>query len=182
MEQGNWRDPIVPALAIPREQAPLPASTNDGQAATSNLLGALSQTHAGQELDIANAEVALPHLEAADLPLCPKCRQDLLRPGVVWFGEPLPRDSLRAIDHWIGAGTIDLMLVIGTSAHVQPAASYVEVAQARGARVAVINMDASEQGSMSLGSQDWFFQGNAGELLPKLFRSVIGDAAPGADR
>jgi NAD-dependent SIR2 family protein deacetylase len=175
VERDNWTDPIVPALAIPREHAPEPASTRDGTAATSNLLGALSGSLAGKELDIANAEVALPRVEPQDLPSCPQCKKSLLRPGVVWFGEPLPEDTLEAIDRWIGAGKIDLMLVIGTSAQVYPAAGYVSIAQSRGARVAVVNMDGADQGGMNLGDRDWFFQGDAGELLPRLFYPVIGN-------
>jgi NAD-dependent deacetylase len=43
------------------------------------------------------------------------------RPDIVWFGEPLPPDVLeRAID---AARRADLMLVVGTSGLVQPAAS-----------------------------------------------------------
>ena len=169
-------DPIVPALEIPREQVPEVATTRDGVAATNNLLTALSGgSAAGRELDIANAEVALPRVQPRDLPICPKCRKDLLRPGVVWFGESLPEDTLSAVDVFLGQGPIDLMLVIGTSAMVYPAAGYVEMARARGARVAVVNMEGGSHGSVELDSRDWFFQGDAGELVPRLFHTVIGD-------
>ena len=46
----------------------------------------------------------------------------LLRPGVVWFGEPLPENTLQEIDAWIDQAKVDLMLVIGTTARVYPAA------------------------------------------------------------
>jgi len=46
----------------------------------------------------------------------------LLRPGVVWFGETLPEDTIEEVDSWIDQGKIDLMLVIGTTATVYPAA------------------------------------------------------------
>jgi len=43
------------------------------------------------------------------------------RPDIVWFGEPLPRDVLEAA--FAAARAADLMLVVGTSGIVQPAAS-----------------------------------------------------------
>ena len=50
-------------------------------------------------------------------PLC-KCG-NILRPNVVWFGEPLPQDVWQqAIIH---ASTCDMMLVVGTSLVVSPA-------------------------------------------------------------
>jgi NAD-dependent deacetylase sirtuin 5 len=53
-----------------------------------------------------------------------------LRPGVVWFGEPLPLDTIAAIDAWIEAGeSVDLILVIGTTATVWPANTYVDIAR-----------------------------------------------------
>lgn len=54
----------------------------------------------------------------------PHCRCGaLLRPDVVWFGEPLPEEAVaRATTTIIGA---DLLLVIGTSGVVYPAAGFV---------------------------------------------------------
>lgn len=43
------------------------------------------------------------------------------RPDIVWFGEPLPRAALEAA--FDAARRADLMLVVGTSGMVQPAAS-----------------------------------------------------------
>ncbi len=69
-------------------------------------------------------------------PQCPECGA-WLRPGVVWFGEMLPPGALeRAFEL---ARTCDLMLVIGTSGVVQPAASLAEIAAAAGAGVVEIN-------------------------------------------
>jgi NAD-dependent deacetylase sirtuin 5 len=65
-----------------------------------------------------------------ELPHCPSCKTGLLRPGVVWFGEALPEDTIHEIDVWIEQGkSIDLILVIGTTATVWPAASYVQIAR-----------------------------------------------------
>jgi NAD-dependent deacetylase len=61
----------------------------------------------------------------------------LLRPDVVWFGESLPREILDAA--WTAAMRCRTMLVVGTSAVVQPAASLPLVALRNGARLVEIN-------------------------------------------
>lgn len=69
-------------------------------------------------------------------PHCPSCGA-LARPDVVWFGEPLPGDAL---DRAFGAvRRCQVMLVIGTSALVHPAASLPLMALQRGAHVIEIN-------------------------------------------
>ncbi len=68
----------------------------------------------------------------------PRCRcGSLLRPDVVWFGEPLPRDILE--EAFAAAEDCEIMLVIGTSALVQPAASIPLVALRCGAAIVEIN-------------------------------------------
>lgn len=74
-------------------------------------------------------------------PHCPQCG-DWLRPGVVWFGEMLPPGAIEAA--FAAARRCGLMLVIGTSGVVQPAASLVDAAKAYGATVIEINPNASE--------------------------------------
>ena len=68
------------------------------------------------------------------------------------------------------------MLVIGTSSKVWPAAGYTQQAREAGARVAVINMDSADARGLVHG--DWFFQGDAGEIVPELLKSVIGEIGP----
>ena len=72
-----------------------------------------------------------------ELPLrCPKCGA-LARPDVVWFGEPLPRDALeRALDEMQKA---NLVIVIGTSGVVEPAASLPLIAKDSGAKLIDVN-------------------------------------------
>lgn len=123
------------------------------------------------DVDISDASNPIPELTADDLPKCPKCN-GLLRPGVVWFGEPLPTDTIDYVDKWIESEPVDLMLVIGTSSRVWPAAGYVETAREAGARVAVINLDPNGAG---LVDEDWFFQGDASVILPEILKPIIGD-------
>jgi len=69
-------------------------------------------------------------------PRCSECG-GLLRPDVVWFGESLPPAVLDSA--WAAAARCRSMLVIGTSAVVQPAASLPLVAQRNSAQLIEIN-------------------------------------------
>jgi NAD-dependent deacetylase len=69
-------------------------------------------------------------------PRCPACGA-FARPDVVWFGESLPGEALNRA--FVAAQSCQMMLVIGTSALVQPAASLPVVALEGGAYVVEIN-------------------------------------------
>lgn len=71
-------------------------------------------------------------------PRCPRCG-GYLRPDVVWFGETLPPEALRAA--FDAAQQCDLFFSIGTSALVEPAASLPYEALRRGVPVVEINPD-----------------------------------------
>ncbi|MEM9401591.1 MAG: NAD-dependent deacylase [Pseudomonadota bacterium] len=74
----------------------------------------------------------------AELPTCKLCG-GLLRPGVVWFGESIPDEaSQKAVD---AARHCDLMLCIGTSSTVFPAAALADLAHQSGAVTVEINPD-----------------------------------------
>jgi len=75
----------------------------------------------------------------ATLPRCPDCSA-LLRPDVVWFGEPLGRDLELAFQRAAEAGAC---LVVGTSGRVQPAASVAAVTARTGGAVVEVNPAAS---------------------------------------
>jgi NAD-dependent deacetylase len=53
--------------------------------------------------------------EDIDLPRCPRC-EDLMRPGVVWFGEQLPWHELRRVENYLEDGPRDFVIVAGTTA------------------------------------------------------------------
>jgi NAD-dependent deacetylase len=97
----------------------------------------------------------------ADLP--PRCRCGaLVRPGVVWFGEPLPPGEWeRAVE---ASAQAEVFLAIGTSAVVYPAAGLAEVAREAGAKLAVVNPEPTPIDPAA----DWLLHGPAGELLPRL--------------
>ena len=84
------------------------------------------------------------------------------RPGVVWFGEPLPERVLAAAEQ--AAREAEVLLVVGTSAVVYPAAGLAWVAKAAGAKVIEINM---EETALSP-EADCALRGKSGEILPLL--------------
>ncbi|KAK2813232.1 hypothetical protein FQN50_000910 [Emmonsiellopsis sp. PD_5] len=132
------------------------------------------QAARGEELNISDAHI--PCISPSDLPQCPECKNGLLRPGVVWFGESLPNKVLNDIEKWIHkTPKIDLILVIRTSASVFPAVEYVERVREKGARVAVINMDINDVPPRGMREGDWFFQGDVSLIVPEILKGVTGD-------
>lgn len=127
-------------------------------------------------MPLLDPKVPTPKIERKDLPQCPNCKRSgrtaLLRPGVVWFGEALPEGLVEEADAWVAKDRIDVMLVIGTSAAVYPAAGYVDKAKRRGAVVAVINPDPAA--SQGLEKNDYFFEADAAVFLPLLLEDIIG--------
>jgi NAD-dependent deacetylase len=101
-----------------------------------------------------NADAAV----AGSPPYCDRCG-NMLRPNVVWFGEALPLQALTAAED--AAGACDLMLVVGTSGVVYPAAG---LARAAAGKVVIINPEPTELDDVA----DAALRGNAAELLPQL--------------
>jgi NAD-dependent deacetylase sirtuin 5 len=102
----------------------------------------------------------------------------LLRPGVVWFTESVSQSMMKTIHDWINdpedkTTTINTMLVIGTSALVYPATAYIEAARRKGGRVVVVDIEKEDPSLLGLEEQDWYFQGDAAELVPKMLAPVI---------
>jgi NAD-dependent deacetylase len=93
----------------------------------------------------------------------PECRCGaLLRPDVVWFGEALPTEAIRQA--YDAAESCDVMLVVGTSALVQPAASLPMIAKAHGAYVVEVNLEPTPLTPLA----DESHHGKAGDVLPRL--------------
>jgi NAD-dependent deacetylase len=101
----------------------------------------------------------------ADLPRCAAC-DSLLRPGVVWFEEPLPEDVWQAAQRAVDR--CEVFLVVGTSAIVFPAAGLVRSARNAGAKVIEVNLEptaASRDADIGL-------YGPAGQILPELLSRI----------
>ncbi len=115
-------------------------------------------TGCGQEVDQFGVKLS-------DRPTCNTCG-DLLRPGVVWFGEMLPPEALSAAQDAVDR--CQAMLVVGTSSAVQPAASLACWARSHGAMVVEINLEPTP---LSADADQCLF-GKAGTILPQLVKAI----------
>ena len=97
----------------------------------------------------------------ATLPRCTGCGA-LLRPDVVWFGESLPEDALRAA--FAAAAAAEACLVVGTTGAVYPAAAVVHETRGAGGKVIVVDPDETEYDGVA----DVRLWGAAGEVVPAL--------------
>jgi len=95
-------------------------------------------------------------------PRCSTCG-NLVRPGVVWFGEMLPPAAIDAAER--AARGCDLMVVVGTSGAVWPAAGLAALARRAGAYVAIVNPHPSEIDAEA----HLLLPGTAANLLPRVF-------------
>ena len=129
------------------------------------------------DTNIGDPRVDLPQTEISQLPYCPKCGT-LMRPAIVLFYERLYEATSQRIDEWFEAGTVDLLLIVGTSALVSPAAEFIDLAIEKGARLAVVDSGPPERSNIDLqfGCDHWYFQGDAANVLPEILKTVIGEA------
>jgi len=136
------------------------------QAGSKNVLevhGSLRRTRCTNCLAI--EERGLENL--GDRPVCSACG-GFQRPDIVWFHESLPVDIWEAAQ--MAAHECNVLLVVGTSAVVYPAASVIPIAKANGATVIECNLtrtDASHAADIGL-------YGPSGETLPKLLAKLAG--------
>lgn len=100
-------------------------------------------------------------LPPGEPPRCPRCN-DWLRPDVVWFGEMLDAATLQQAQ--LAAARCDVMLVIGTSGLVYPAAGLPAEALRNGAQVIIVNPQATDLDELAA----IVVRGTAAEALPKL--------------
>lgn len=99
----------------------------------------------------------------------PRCECGaILRPDVVWFGETLDPNVLKAAH--AAAERCDLMLVVGTSAVVQPAASLPSMARRRGAYLVELNVQETPLSPYA----DEVILGPAASELPALWARLRG--------
>ena len=99
--------------------------------------------------------------QALPPPLCSNC-QGMIRPGVVWFGEALPQAEMEAAFN--AAENCDVLLSVGTSGVVQPAAQIPHLALRNGAWVVHINPEPVT----SQHPRELSLAGAAGQILPLL--------------
>lgn len=105
------------------------------------------------------------YLDHGMLPACTVCGS-ALKPDVILFGEPLPEDAiLKAQEEALHS---DLMIVVGSSLEVMPAADLPALAVRSGSRLILINLAPTLSDHLA----DVVIRGNVAEVLPKLLALV----------
>lgn len=104
--------------------------------------------------------------QAEDPPWCATCGGQI-RPDVVWFGEMLLEAVYRQAQQVVQE--CDLLLVVGTSGVVYPAAELPYIAQGNGACVIDVNPQDNAIGQIA----DIALRGTAGVILPKLLDNLL---------
>jgi NAD-dependent deacetylase len=101
-------------------------------------------------------------------PRCKACGGIFLKPTVVLFGEPMPQ---AAIQEAFGlAREADVMLVVGSSLVVYPAAEVPLVAVRSGAKMIVVNAEPTPFDELA----DVVLRGKSGEVLPEIVDLIGG--------
>lgn len=100
-------------------------------------------------------------------PRCTSCTA-LVRPGVVWFGEALPEAALTAAVE--AAATCDVLLTVGTSGVVYPAAEIPRIAARAGATVIQVNPESTPLDQVCAIN----LRGSAAQVLPVLVATAWG--------
>jgi len=95
-------------------------------------------------------------------PNCPSCGGRFLKPTVVLFGEALPVDALRAAQALAVAS--DLVLIVGSSLQVYPAAGIPRLAREQGAKLCIVNAEPTPFDEVAA----VVIHGKAGEVLVEL--------------
>lgn len=112
------------------------------------------------------ADLLAIELRPGPVPCCPGCGA-LLRPDVVWFGEPLEIETIDAA--WQAVDHCDLLIAVGASLEVEPAASMPWRALQRGAQVIEINPNPTRLTQHCQRS----IAGSAAEMLPALLAELF---------
>jgi NAD-dependent deacetylase len=99
-------------------------------------------------------------------PRCLHCG-DLIRPGVVWFGESLPTSTWH--DSVNAAENCNAFISIGTSGQVYPAATLPRISKKAGSVVIQLNAETTDLDAIA----DFNLLGKAGELLPLLLQTAF---------
>ena len=99
-------------------------------------------------------------------PSCPACGGRLLKPTVVLFGEALPIAALR--DAQALAVAADVVLIVGSSLQVYPAAGIPRLARGHGAELCIVNAEPTPFDDVAAA----VIHGKAGEVLPEIVNRI----------
>lgn len=114
--------------------------------------------------DRISSDEACRRVEAGEK--APRCRQcgGFLKPATVSFGQSMPHDVM--VRAQAAAETCDLLIAVGSSLVVEPAASIPRLAKAAGARLVIVNREPTPLDGIA----DAVAPGEIGVVLPELVR------------
>jgi NAD-dependent deacetylase len=103
---------------------------------------------------------------SAEVPRCPSCK-GILKPMAVLFGEQLPFDVVRQAHQWVLE--CDVILVVGSSLEVTPAALFPVEALNAGARLIIVNREPTYVDERA----DAIFREDVAEIVPRLVEEAL---------
>jgi len=104
-------------------------------------------------------------------PRCRMCGGTFLKPTVVLFGEPMPVPAVQ--EAFALAGKADIMIVVGSSLVVHPAADIPVAALRSGARLIIVNAEPTPLDSLA----EVVILGRSGEVLPEIVTLLDGSGS-----
>ena len=104
-------------------------------------------------------------LEKVLVPRCPSCN-GLIKPNVVLFSEPLPADVFEESKRVIMES--DLLIVVGSSLSVYPAAALPSMVSFKKTPVIIVNEEPTHLDA----SADVVIHGKAGEIFPRIIKAL----------
>ena len=123
-------------------------------------------TFAWQRCMDCNKKYETRKVDISEIP--PRCAcGGILRPDIIFYGEMIPAEALRRSRQ--AATDCDLMLVVGTSAIVQPAARIPVIAKDHGAKIVEIN---PERTLFTDQISDYLIMGKAGEVMNRIVAAL----------
>jgi len=123
-------------------------------------------TFAWQRCMDCNDRVETRRIDMATIP--PRCRcGGIYRPDCVFFGEMIPPQALERSQS--AASTCSVMLVVGTSAVVHPAAYMPVIAKQSGATIIEINPESTP---LTANISDYLIAGKAGEVMRRIVEKL----------
>ena len=115
--------------------------------------------------DYSPAAIDLDHLP----PICGAC-SGLIKPDFIFFGENIPFDAYQ--NSVEAAEKADVVIVIGSTGEVMPAAQMPYIAKQNGAAIIEVNTEPSK---FTHAITDFYLEGKATEVMEKLYFSVYGE-------
>ena len=155
-EQGRLTALITQNIERLHQRSGLPAET------VLELHGTTTEAECLTCGDRITSDEACRRIEAGER--APRCRAcgGLLKPATISFGQAMPLDVLARAQE--AAETCDLLIAVGSSLVVEPAASIPRVAKAAGARLVIVNREPTPLDGVA----DAVVRGEIGAVLPLL--------------